>query len=563
MKVAIGQLNIRQGELKRNFAAVKRMTEEAKKEGAELIVFPELCLSGLCTGDHWNHQDFRDSVDAYNEQTVELADSIAILFGSSFCRSGLLFSGAYLAVDRQLVKASTGLEAAVKTEPGFKGYHEENWFAFGAGKQHFDAEINGQKVRIAVSFTDEASGGDLNVILGHDPYLFNERKIRNGLYVNPVGSENTGKAVFGLAGNSGFYNKGRKQWGCRHFEEELKVCELDAREEVPAEKTLLLDALTMILREFDAQQFASSMKWIIGLSGGLDSSICAALLVKALGPDRVVGYNMASSYNSVTTKGNARQLADNLGMQIREGSIVPLVEATKQIMNEYGYTEEYPSLVYENIQARIRGHLLSTFASVENGVIYNNGNKIETALGYCTLYGDSIGALCTLSDLTKVQLFDLAREINSFFGKEVIPVNLLPEVIGDTVKWEMPPSAELRDNQFDPMKWFYHDWLVDGIMKDNGFLLKVMSQYESGAIFNMEIGHWLKYYGLDDPEAFINDLQWILKCMKRNVFKRIQSPPVVAFSDYAYGVRNECQQNPDDSLAFQELRARILAKKTH
>ena len=118
---------------------------------------------------------------------------------------------------------------------------------------------------------------------------------------------------------------------------------------------------------------------------------------------------MSSENNSAATKNNARQLAEALAIEYHEGSILPLVNATKDTLAAYGY-DQVEGLTLENIQARLRGHLLSSFASLHGGVVVNNGNKVENALGYCTMYGDAIGALGILGDLTKVQLFDLARD---------------------------------------------------------------------------------------------------------------------------------------------------------
>lgn len=564
MKTAIAQLNIKNGQLSLNFQKIRLLVDEAKKQQAELIVFPALSISGLCVGDRWLEEDFNSSIEHYNDELVKLADGIDILFGSIHRQHGMRFSAAYLASNQQLVKANTGLDAVLKDEPShFRGFDEEKWFSYGGGNQYFDYK----GIKMGVTLSDEFTANDkvdLQVIIADRPYTIAPVRKSKGkyLFVNSVGSQNTGHSVFVMSGNSGYYEDGKKLWGCdASFEQQLVVRDLECREDVPYEQ-LLLDALCSGIREFDQEQFSASMKWVIGLSGGLDSSVSAALLVRALGADRVVGYNMATHYNSIQTKDNARNLANRLGMKIREGSIEPVVDATVKVLAEYGYDDEYPSLIYENIQARIRGHMLSSFASVENGVIINNGNKVETALGYCTLYGDSIGALSPLADLTKVQMFELSREINAAYGREVIPLNLLPEVSEDGMKWETPPSAELRDNQRDPMKWFYHDYVIDHIMADPDYLVKLMKQYLSRSIYKTEIGRWIKYYGLDDPEAFIEDVEWIRKNMQRNIFKRVQAPPVIAVTDYAFGsTRYETQGRIDNGIEYEKLKQEILKMK--
>ena len=561
MKIAIAQLNIKCGQLSINFNKIRLLIDEAKRKGAELIVFPALAVSGLCVGDKWLEEDFKETIEHHNDEIIKMSDSIDILFGSIYRQHNMLFSATYLASNGSLIKANTSLDAILKDEPScFKGFDEDKWFTFGAGKQYF--EYKGMK--LGVSIADEFVANDdvdLQIVLANKPYTFQSEKAVRGkyLFVNSVGTQNTGNSIFVIKGNSGYYQDGKKIWGAdTSFSEQLIVSELDGKDDNESEQSML-DALCCGIREFDQEQFAGSVKWIIGLSGGLDSSVTASLLVRALGTDRVVGYNMATHYNSIQTKDNARNLANRLGMEIREGSIEPVVNATVQVLKEYGYTDEYPSLVYENIQARIRGHMLSTFASVENGVISNNGNKVETALGYCTLYGDSIGALCPLADLTKVQLFDLSREINKAFNKEIIPLNLLPVVTEDGIDWETPPSAELRDAQRDPMKWFYHDYIIDHIMSDPDYLIKLLRSYKSKAILTSPIGRWIKYYGLDNPKAFIEDIEWIRKNMQRNIFKRVQAPPIIALSDYAFGsTRYEVQGRVDNGKEYEKLKNDIL-----
>ncbi|MCF0114542.1 MAG: NAD(+) synthase, partial [Erysipelotrichaceae bacterium] len=344
------------------------------------------------------------------------------------------------------------------------------------------------------------------------------------------------------------------------FKEELKIFNLGDKEDIKENDHKLLSALLCGIREFDAQMFNSSLKWIIGLSGGLDSTVDACLLTMALGKERVVGYNMASRYNSDKTKNNARHLANALGMEIREGSIEKITKATCTTLEEYGYTGVDSGLAYENIQARIRGHLLSSFAAKEGGVIINNGNKVEVCLGYCTLYGDSVGALAPIGDMTKVQLFELSHQINNVLGKEAVPYNLLPVLTDGKIEWDMAPSAELKDAQRDPMKWFYHDALVSYLTEEPSFRVEeLMEAYLDGSIYETEMGQWIKYYGLDDPKAYIDDLHWFLNTMARNRFKRFQGAPIIRVSDGCFGYDfREAQISVDVSERFKELETKIL-----
>lgn len=324
-----------------------------------------------------------------------------------------------------------------------------------------------------------------------------------------------------------------------------------------------LRALISCIRRFDAFVLPWQPKWVIGLSGGLDSSVVASLLVMALGPERVVGYNLATRYNSDATKANAAALAKALEIELRNGSIEELVRATGATLEQYGYGEGAMSgLVLENVQARLRAHALSTFAAVEGGVIANNGNRIEAALGYATLYGDAIGALAPIGDLTKVQLFDLSRQINEVFEQEVVPANLLPAETEDGFVWETMPSAELADGQRDPMKWFYHDWLVTQLLDVTaGDPCPIMQGYLDYRLASTPVVKWLEFYGLaHDPIAFMDDLEWVTRSMRNAAFKRIQAPPAIRIASPAsVAPSSEWQGSLEPSERYLELKAQILS----
>lgn len=561
MKIAIGQIAVQPGKMKENFEKIRMMVSKALIEKADLVVFPALCLSGECMLDRWMEDDFVDEVLSYNEKVAALSQNIDILFGSVFRNHSLLFSAGYMCHQGQYVTADNGMTCAVKSEPSsFRGYQEENWFAFGGGQQSFTMEYDGRQWQIGVCISEDMvtrGDCDLQIVLANKPFLIDERKNFRGklLFVNAAGGQNVGSNMFVMAGNSGYYADGKKLWGCDDDFSEQFVCEeLETVKPVKDNPHRLLDAICTGVREFDAQVFNGGVKWIIGLSGGIDSSVSAAVLVRALGAERVVGYNLATTYNSARTKNNAAMLADKLGVELRNGSIEAVVQATLDTLDAYGYKAPYPTLAVENVQARVRGHMLMSFSSLENGVVVNNGNKIETALGYCTMYGDEIGALSPLADLTKVQVFELAKDINRVFGREVVPNNLIPVVTDKAIRFEFAPSAELKDDQKDPMKWYYHDWLIDNIMRDPNFLIGFMKHYLAGEIKDPTIRFYLDFYGLNDRKAFREDILWVMKNISRNVFKRIQAPTIVSLTDYGFGIfRSEAQGYYFHSEEFKAL----------
>ena len=387
------------------------------------------------------------------------------------------------------------------------------------------------------------------------------------IVLRPVGMRNACKDVLAFdGGTKAFSADGAVMASLRDdFEEDLALVQFAEPNRVhePAGDKLLA-ALVKTLRRFDEHVLPWNPKWVIGLSGGLDSSVVAVLLTLAFGADRVVGYNLATRFNTDATKANAAGLAEALGIALRNGSIERLVEATAETASQYGYAGGALSgLVLENVQARLRGHMLSTFAAMEGGVIANNGNRVENALGYATLYGDAIGALAPIGDLTKVRLFGLAHAINGDRGSAIIPENLLPRLTDGGYDWDTPPSAELAEGQVDPMKWFYHDWLVEQLLDGEGVdaaACDVMERYLSDRLAGCEVGKWVRFHGLDDPRAFADDLDWVLRSMRTSAYKRIQAPPAIRIASPAsVAAAEEVQGEIEPSPRFRMLEARIRA----
>lgn len=436
---------------------------------------------------------------------------------------------------------------------------------------HLDA--CGETYRIGLDPDDMSC--DFAVIADVGPYTLQKRVGCAALFpptivLRPVGMRNSGKHVLSFDGGTAAYGIGGEPLAVLRddFEEDIALVQFDevGRVAEPCEDKLLA-CLVKTLRRFDEQVLPYGPKWIVGVSGGLDSSVTSVLLTLAFGADRVVGYNLAMRFNTQATKSNAASLADALGIPLRSGSIEQLVEATGSTLQAYGYPEDaFSGLVLENAQARLRGHLLSTFAAVEGGVVVNNGNRVECALGYATLYGDAIGALAPIADLTKVRLFQLAREINGGQPSVIIPENLLPQLNGGGYTWGTPPSAELADGQRDPMKWFYHDWLIDQLLDCpdgiDAAACSVMERYLDDRLASTDAGRWAKFYGFDNPAAFGADLDWVLDTMRRTAYKRIQAPPAIHLASPAsISAPDECQGDIEFSERFNALRSRIRAAR--
>ena len=299
------------------------------------------------------------------------------------------------------------------------------------------------------------------------------------------------------------------------------------------------DAIVAGLRHLDHVRGCGN-RYLIGTSGGIDSSVVACMLRIAFGPERVFAVNMPTRFNAAVTRENARSLCEALGIDSLSCPIEDLYRALSARIRAAGFEREpgtYTRLVDENVQARIRGSDMLAGIAAKCGLVFtNNGNKTEIALGYATLYGDVNGAVAPIADLYKTQVFALARHLNdTVFGREVVPRNLID---GGTV-----PSAELSEAQDvtrglgDPIRYGYHDALLRQLVEYRRHPLDLLEWYRAGALPE-RIG-WgdedrLRAY-FPDARAFVEDLEWVAGQVRASCFKRIQAPPIIVLSKRAFG----------------------------
>lgn len=504
-------LRVRTGQVDTNLEAMTDIINHAIESGYDCVLFPQLSLSGLHCNDLYSNSYFLDEIQEAHVELKSLSEKVDIVFGSVYQEDNLLYNAIFhyskgQQVDLPIIK--NGLTSYEKKYFNTKASNDVLTF----GDVSYDVKFN-------LSEQSKQS-----IVFGFDPFHKHHMKpVIQGMYVNPVGISNVNNQVYLYCGSEG----------------------------VDRLSTAMLSAIQL----FDEEIFPFAPNWIVGVSGGLDSALTVALLSLSLGSDRVIGVNMPSEYSSAQTKGNAAHLASVLGYQSHIIPIGPMTQATQDAF-AIGGLKPLENLAFENVQARLRGHSLMSFSSVYNGVICNNGNKIETALGYATLYGDAIGVIGLLGDLTKLEVGQLAQEMNTIYKTEVIPQNLIPEIHENEIKWEFAPSAELRSDQVDPMKWGYHDHLVETLMTTA--VEDVMLQYLDGSIYNTKMGSYLKGYGLDHAEVFINDLEWVINTMNIAKYKRKQSPPLLVLSDNSF---NDESQGPlFYSKKYQSIKDKILSQ---
>jgi NAD+ synthase (glutamine-hydrolysing) len=243
---------------------------------------------------------------------------------------------------------------------------------------------------------------------------------------------------------------------------------------------------------------------LIGLSGGIDSSLVAAVAVDAFGPDHVVGVSMPSRYSSEGSRTDAQELADNLGIRMIELPIEGPFNAYLEVLaGEFDGTQ--PGLTEENIQARIRGNYLMALANKFNRLVLRTGNKSELATVYGTLYGDMAGAFAVIKDVPKMLVYRLCEYRNARAGRPIIPVSVLTK----------PPSAELRPDQKDSDSlppYELLDPIIEAYVEDDRTLEEIVAQ---GA----------------DPAM----TKRVIDLVNRSEYKRRQSPPGVKITQRAFG----------------------------
>ena len=394
-------------------------------------------------------------------------------------------------------------------------------------------------------------------------------------YVNNVGAQNNGKNIITFDGGSTLYDEFGNpiEIATKPFHENLMVTEIKrgnfANEHKRYESEPIKQKYDAIIRGIrhlkDILGSELNPKFVIGLSGGIDSAVVSKLLVDAVGNENVLGINMPTQYNSAQTKNVAKELSEKLGIRYGTLPIETLVQKNRTLLEraDFGSDNGISSLLDENIQAKIRGtSILSNLAAKEGAFFTNNGNKVEIALGYATLYGDVGGALAPIGDLTKAEVFELARLINKQEGSEIIPEILIPDEYFLFKDTQIVPSAELKENQIDPIKFGYHCALVDSFTKYNREDPEtILEWYLDGQLeekLNLKPG-LLERYDLLNPENFITDIEWVVGKFNQSVFKRVQSPPVIVTSRGAFGYDIRESQLPFDvTRKYNRLKKEIL-----
>src|SRR3954449_13609435 len=435
MKLALAQIDPTVGDLDGNGDLIFARIEEARTAGADLVLLPELAVTGYPPEDLLLRPGFVRAAGASLERiAAETRDIVALVGVPLF--DGHLYNACAICEDGKVAGWAKKWHL-----PNYGVFDEKRYFS--PGGELAVIEVAGTKVGITICEdmwvpgppTTElvAAGAELLVNLSASPFhvgraeereaIFSARARESGIRValcNTVGGQD--ELIF-----DGHFlvleNDGSLLARAPGFAETLLVVDLEQPEAAPIaalddDLEQMRCALVLGLRDYVGKNGFAEI--VVGVSGGIDSALTAALAVEALGPERVHCVSMPSGYSSEATRTDARGLAESLGTDFRELPIGAAVEAFGTVLAE-PFAGREPDLAEENLQARIRGTLLMALSNKFGWLLVATGNKSELSVGYATLYGDMAGGFALLKDVFKTDVFRLARHLNERAGREFVP----------------------------------------------------------------------------------------------------------------------------------------------
>ncbi|MCF7833228.1 MAG: NAD+ synthase [Candidatus Marinimicrobia bacterium] len=478
LKIALAQINFTVGDVSGNAVKIIEAILNAKKEQADIILFPELALCGYPPLDLVLEKEF---VTANKEKISEIAvhvhDIVAIV-GLIREDKGKLWNDVAIIQDGKIIEYVHKINL-----PTYDIFDELRYFNYINNPEPVNVKIKGRNYRLGIEICEDLwddryetkvtrelakKGAEIILNASASPYqvdkikqriaLVREKVLENKIpfvYVNLIGGQD--ELIFD--GNSFALDKdGNVAAFMPASEEAIGYCEIkngkavNILPEPPLSDIKGLHAALLLgIRDyFHKSGFKDA---VIGLSGGIDSALVATLATEALGADHVSGFAMPSKFSSDHSLKDAEQLANNLGIHFDTISVEPMYESFLGSLEKQFAGTSF-GLAEENLQARVRGTILMSIANKKKALVLTTGNKTEIALGYCTLYGDMCGALGPISDLNKLDVYRLARYLNEQYGYDAIPQNTL----------DKRPSAELAEDQYDPFDYEVVSPLVDDLL---------------------------------------------------------------------------------------------------
>ncbi len=557
MRLALAQVDAVVGDLARNRARIVDAIGEAKSAGADLVVLPELVVTGYPPEDLLLRPAFLREARASLDEIARAADGITALVGCPLFDRDLANACAVL--------ADGGVRAVYRKQflPNYGVFDEHRYFASGRelvllriGEVLVGPTVCEDVWQPGPPATDLAlAGAQLLVNLSASPYHVGKAEDREEMLVTRARDNASYVAFCNLVGGQDelvfdghsvvLDDEGEVVARAPGFVEAMLVVDVDpaesigrrlrdvrrrelarARDGAPHATVVELGpartptdipspAIVPFAPELEQMRLALGLglrdyvekngfgEVVLGLSGGIDSALTAAICADALGPERVHTVSMPSRYSSPGTRGDARALSENLRLDFREIPIEDVVSAFTTSLSA-SFTGREPDLTEENLQARIRGTLLMALSNKLGWLVVSTGNKSELAVGYSTLYGDMVGGFNLLKDVFKTDVFRLARHLNERAGRDLIPASTI----------DRPPTAELRAEQRDDQSLPPYD-LLDPVLEAYVELDRSRDEL------------------LEEFDATV--VERVLELVDRAEYKRRQAPPGVKLRPRAFG----------------------------
>ncbi len=543
MRVALCQIDPTVGDIDGNAAKIAEWIGRARGEGAELAIFPELCLPGYPAEDLYLKRHF---VEANRRAIDELAGGIEGITALVGFAEPIPGGGDFRHAHNSLaVLADGGVQAVYRKNrlPNYAVFDEQRYFV--PGGEPAMVEVSGEKVGLTIcedvwspgppASSEAASGASLIANPSGSPYHRGKGREREAMFAERAREYGVGFAFCNLVGGQDELvfdghslvvdAAGNVVARAAQFEEELLVCELPSPTPCPLAEPLadpdeVYAALTLGLRDYVRKNGFRHVG--VALSGGIDSALVTLLAVDALGPEHVSCVVMPSPHSSSETQADARNIAANLGAESIEIPIEramasyddALAAALARSAEEETAAEPLPrdptrpsepDLAAENIQARIRGNMMMALSNKHGWLVLTTGNKSEMSVGYATLYGDMAGGFAAIKDVPKTLVYELTRRRNEVAGRELIPASVL----------ERAPSAELRPDQLDSDSLPPYDTLDQ--------ILEAYVERDQGREEMIAAGL---------PAATVDE---VVRMVDRSEYKRRQAAPGIRITPKAFG----------------------------
>ena len=540
----MAQINATVGDLEGNKRLIIEFGKKAIIEKADLVVFPEMATTGYPPLDLLPPREMRppsgdrrpSQEDFVRKNKEGLEDIAQNLLNITSVVGFVDYDDSNLYNAAAVMKNGKITHVTYKTLlPTYDVFDEHRYFTPGLSNEPTTVDLGDQQTQIGASICediwDEEVGYSVKVVdslakLGakvivnlnaspfHDKirdvrlHILKRKATRLGtaiIYVNLVGGQD--ELVFD--GQSLAVDRNGRLIGIgKQFQEDLVLVDLnpdgtgksDVATPLYNREEEMFNAIVLGLRDYFRK--TGFKRSLIGLSGGIDSSLVAVIAATALGKENVTGISMPSRYSSNHSKNDAEELASNLGIEYLSIPIEKIFETTEEELKPY-FKGRAPDVAEENLQARLRGNILMTLSNKFGDLVLSTGNKTELALGYATLYGDMSGGLEVIGDVSKMEVYALARYYNQKMGRAVIPQSSIDKI----------PSAELRPDQFDPFDYASVSPLVDEIIE------KRLSKEEL-----IQKGY---------PKEVVEDT---IRRIRGAEYKRRQAAPVIRITKKAFGL---------------------------